>query len=45
MFYLYILKSKIDNDLYIGSTNDLKKDLQNIMLVEFFQRGRGDPLN
>jgi len=25
MFYLYILKSKIDNDLYIGSTNDLKK--------------------
>ena len=27
MFYLYILKSKKDNNLYIGSTNDLKKRL------------------
>ena len=27
MFYLYILKSKIDNELYIGSTNDLKRRL------------------
>ncbi len=25
MFYVYILKSKKDNDLYIGSTNDLKR--------------------
>lgn len=25
MFYVYILKSKKDNNLYIGSTNDLKK--------------------
>lgn len=25
MFYVYILKSKKDNDLYIGSTNDLRK--------------------
>jgi putative endonuclease len=25
MFYLYILKSKIDGELYIGSTNDLKR--------------------
>ncbi|MBP6925666.1 MAG: GIY-YIG nuclease family protein [Candidatus Pacebacteria bacterium] len=25
MFYMYILKSKKDNNLYIGSTNDLKK--------------------
>ncbi len=25
MFYLYILKSKKDSKLYIGSTNDLKK--------------------
>jgi putative endonuclease len=27
MFYLYILKSKKDGDLYIGSTGDLKKRL------------------
>lgn len=27
MFYLYILKSKKDNEMYIGSTNDLKKRL------------------
>lgn len=27
MFYLYILKSKKDSNLYIGSTNDLKKRL------------------
>lgn len=27
MFYLYILKSKKDDDMYIGSTNDLKKRL------------------
>jgi putative endonuclease len=27
MFYLYILKSKKDKNLYIGSTNDLKKRL------------------
>jgi len=27
MFYLYILKSKKDNDLYIGSTNDLRRRL------------------
>ena len=25
MFYLYILKSKVDNKLYIGSTNDLRR--------------------
>ncbi|MCX6713716.1 MAG: GIY-YIG nuclease family protein [Candidatus Vogelbacteria bacterium] len=25
MFYVYILKSTIDNDYYVGSTNDLKK--------------------
>jgi len=25
MFYVYILKSFKDNNLYIGSTNDLKK--------------------
>ncbi len=25
MFYLYILKSKIDGELYVGSTNDLKR--------------------
>ena len=25
MFYTYILKSKQDGDLYIGSTNDLKR--------------------
>lgn len=25
MFYVYILKSKKDHDLYIGSTNDLKR--------------------
>lgn len=27
MFYLYVLKSKKDNDLYIGSTNDLRRRL------------------
>ena len=27
MFYLYILKSLSDGDLYTGSTNDLKKRL------------------
>lgn len=25
MFYVYILKSQKDEDLYIGSTNDLKR--------------------
>lgn len=25
MFYVYVLKSKLDNELYIGSTNNLKK--------------------
>ncbi len=25
MFYLYVLKSKKDEELYIGSTNDLKR--------------------
>ena len=25
MFYTYILKSKKDSDLYIGSTNDLRR--------------------
>lgn len=25
MFYTYVLKSELDNDLYIGSTNDLKR--------------------
>jgi putative endonuclease len=25
MFYVYILKSKVDNDLYIGPTNNLKR--------------------
>jgi putative endonuclease len=25
MFYVYILKSKKDNKLYIGSTNDLRR--------------------
>lgn len=28
MFYLYILKSKKDNSLYIGSTNDLRKRMK-----------------
>lgn len=27
VFYLYILKSKKDNDIYIGSTNDLQRRL------------------
>lgn len=27
MFYLYILKSKKDNSLYIGSTNNLRRRL------------------
>ncbi|HEY4486774.1 MAG TPA: GIY-YIG nuclease family protein [Candidatus Paceibacterota bacterium] len=28
MFYLYVLGSKKDKDLYIGSTNNLKKRLE-----------------
>jgi len=28
MFYVYILKSKKDSELYIGSTNDLKKRIK-----------------
>ena len=27
MFYLYILKSEKDGNMYVGSTNDLKKRL------------------
>ena len=27
MFYLYVLKSKKDNNLYIGSTNNLRRRL------------------
>jgi len=27
MFYVYILKSKRDEDLYVGSTGDLKRRL------------------
>ncbi|MBI5778778.1 MAG: GIY-YIG nuclease family protein [Planctomycetes bacterium] len=27
MFYMYILKSKKDNNLYLGSTSDLKRRL------------------
>ena len=27
MFYLYVLKSKKDNNLYFGSTNDLRRRL------------------
>ncbi len=27
MFYVYILKSKLDDNLYIGSTNDLRRRL------------------
>jgi len=27
MYYVYILKSKKDEDLYVGSTNDLKRRL------------------
>lgn len=28
MFYVYIIKSKKDGELYIGSTNDLRKRFQ-----------------
>jgi putative endonuclease len=28
MFYMYVLKSKKDIELYIGSTNDLRKRLK-----------------
>lgn len=28
MFYVYILRSKKDNQLYIGSTNDLRRRLK-----------------
>ena len=27
MYYLYVLKSKADSELYIGSTNDLRRRL------------------
>ncbi len=28
MFYVYVLKSKKDEELYIGSTNDLKRRIK-----------------
>lgn len=28
MYYLYVLKSKKDHQMYIGSTNDLRRRLQ-----------------
>ena len=28
MFYVYLIKSKKDNELYTGSTNDLRKRLE-----------------
>lgn len=28
MYYVYIIKSKKDNNLYLGSTNDLKRRLK-----------------
>jgi putative endonuclease len=36
MFFVYILKSKIDKKLYIGCTNDLRRRLKehNLGLVE-----------
>ena len=27
MYYVYVIKSSVDNKLYIGSTNDLKRRL------------------
>lgn len=28
MYYVYVMKSRVDNELYIGSTNDLKRRLE-----------------
>jgi putative endonuclease len=36
MFYSYILKSKKDGNLYIGSTNDLKERLEKHNLGKVF---------
>jgi hypothetical protein len=40
MFYLYILKSKKDSEMYIGSTNDLKKRLLGHNSGKFILRGQ-----
>jgi len=34
MFYVYILKSRKDNNLYIGSTNNLRKRLKELIKVK-----------
>jgi putative endonuclease len=44
MFYSYILKSKKDNDLYIGSTNDLKERLKKHNLGQVFSTKTRRPL-
>lgn len=36
MFYVYILKSKKDSNLYIGSTNNLKRRLKEHNFGEVF---------
>jgi len=42
MFYVYILKSEIDGNFYIGYSRDLKKDLKSITREKFLQPGQED---
>jgi putative endonuclease len=44
MFYAYILKSKKDSDLYIGSTNDLRERLKKHNLGKVFSTKLRRPL-
>jgi len=42
MFYVYLLKSKVDHKNYIGSTNDLRKRFEEHNLGKVYStRGRG----
>ena len=41
MFYVYVLKSKKDGKLYIGSTKDLKKGIKSIKKENRFQQNIG----
>ncbi len=44
MFYVYILKSKKDNNLYIGSTNNLRKRVKEHEKGKVFSTKSRNPL-
>ncbi|MDO8529443.1 MAG: GIY-YIG nuclease family protein [bacterium] len=45
MFYVYILKSKIDGDCYIGSTNNLRSRLKKHNSGEVFSTRNRKPFD